>query len=93
MNKLELVILLNGNFIPIPVLDKKQQQELSDASIIKLIKEDPDHPFVFINGCCFRANSVVGWYWRTPPTNNIDKMVKLVEKSLDTPGEDWKNGE
>jgi hypothetical protein len=93
--KLELVIMLNGNYCVIPILEselKEKQKFIIDCISKGLI--DAAH-FLSLNGYFILSKNILGFYVREPVENYASKVVKFMEKAekqIDdcNSGDDWK---
>lgn len=91
MNKvIDLVLLLNGNFIPLmiysnnlPKLEKQLKAYISNSEDV----------LVQMDTCCFRSKALLGWYVREHIQNPADKVIEFLDKKLpdENAGDEWKN--
>ena len=90
--KLELVVMLNGNFCVIPTSESEMD---TDVKIITDgIKSSISDPYYFINykGYILLTKYIVGFYFRIPVENMQKKAVELLEK-INGEDESRKNGD
>lgn len=87
-----MIVLLNGNFVPLEV--PEDEQEAFTNSFVRAIREGEGDPTYFISptkGSLIFTRNILGWYFRPRIEPPAEKMVKLLEKNLNE-GEDWKGG-
>jgi hypothetical protein len=88
----QLIILLEGGFIPITILN-------GDVDKIKKLLLDKVHnksdEIIFINECYFIPAKVTGWYFTAVPEAAVEKMIKFMDKKMPNKdeGDDWKNND
>lgn len=88
----DLIILLNGGFVPISHINTEQKQDLY-ITLNRCIAGTYDNPCLFLGDAVVKASSIVGFYFRSPTKNPVELMQELVDK-VDKPddGDSWKNG-
>ena len=93
-SKIECVILLNGNFIPVRIF-KSKMTEFNNLLLEKVSKVDAiNSPFISLSGAMIKADTIVGWYFREIIQSPTDKVIEFMEKKLpdNEEGNEWKNG-
>ena len=76
MKKLECVVLLNGNFVVIPVLENKKK-ELSEM-LHDCNKKSNGDPTIFLkyeDNITILAKEIVGWYFRDVIEPSTKKVI------------------
>ena len=93
--QLELVIMLNGNFCVIPIVESnlKEVTTLVQESMIKGL----DDPRFFLNygGYYLWAKHIVGFYVRLPVNRKTDILVDKLITQIDSESGDegWKHSD
>lgn len=92
----EMVVLLNGNFLPFAIpADEKEKYE---SILVKAIKEGKDQELFYIKmtpDVLIFTKNILGWYFRPKAVSTSEQVLKLVEKELSNINEsdDWKSEE
>jgi hypothetical protein len=86
----EMVVLFNGNFIPIPVERNKITE--FETMLEKCCSEGHSNPYAFFRfgTATILSKSIDGWYFREIPVNTASKLLNILDKATGD-GEDWKN--
>ncbi len=91
---MELIILLNGNFVPFLV--ESSEMETIEKGLIKAIKEGKGDPFHFykVGLVTVFTNSILGWYFRQKIVAPTEKMMEFLDKKMPDAGggDEWKQG-
>ena len=93
-NKLWLVVLFNGNHMPI-MIDESQRVEMTSFlnECVKFSKDDLYHYSVWGDFTIISKN-IIGWYFKEVEENTIqERILKATEKMVDevSSGDDWKS--
>lgn len=91
--KLEMIVLLNGNFVPflIDASDKEKYTKIIETAITAG-RGDPGFYIKLNEYVTIMTNYVVGWYFREPVQSPADKVMNFLKKEVNN-GEDWKSEE
>lgn len=87
----ELIILLDGNFASVKVNDKDVNTITEQLKDIMRGKVDPVNKIYTIGHITVLLNRVIGYYTRPVVETAQDKLVKILEKTVEADG--WKDGE
>jgi len=94
--KLELVVLLRGNYIVVAAL--QNQKETLTNLLHECCKKSNEDPNLFLKweDVTILAKEIVGWYFRQPVVSNQEQIMELVKKQTELlenqtdEGDDWK---
>lgn len=95
MKKIQLIILLQGNFVIIDLNDDSQLKEKIGNAIYDSMVKSKKRPYeLFRYGDVnLLAQNIIGWYFRGALENPTDRVINYLDKKIpDTnEGEGWKN--
>ena len=85
---------MNGGFIPVLLNkdDSKRYVEMlvKEIQLSRKSKKAQDK-FIFIGDATFKVSSIIGWYFSDPMQSPSEKVIKILEKTIDGgDGDSWK---
>lgn len=87
---IDLIVLLNGNFLPIATLtSKKNTMQNSLVAAYKAGQKDPNH-FINFGDSVIISKNIVGWYFRPHGGTVTEQVLELLKKQT-SDGDDWKS--
>ena len=89
---IELVILLDGNFV-VARIDEGNKSSTEEL-LINVVQDSYYDPFKFLKlgDIIVLGKYIVGWYFRQPVENPTEKLLQFIDKKLPDKdeGEEWR---
>lgn len=91
----ELVILLQGNYVVVSLPKTIEKRTEVNDMIVDVMRKSFIDPLVYLGlgDYMIMGKYIIGWYWREPIINTADKLIKFMDKKLpnDSGDESWKH--